>query len=129
MNEVREKGSISALFVCLVVGLLSITALVFDGGKVVQTYDELSTLAADTARIGGQQIVGIRSGDAQIDEERAVNVMTHFLSQYGERATYQLSKYRLKVTLVRQVRTTMLSLVGIGSRTVVASRTVELVQG
>jgi hypothetical protein len=59
MNEVREKGSISGLFVCLVVGLLSITALVFDGGKVVQTYDELSTLAADTARIGGQQIVGI----------------------------------------------------------------------
>jgi hypothetical protein len=33
------------------------------------------------------------------------------------------------VTLVRQVRTNMLSLVGVGSRTVVASRTVELVQG
>jgi hypothetical protein len=95
----------------------------------VQTYDELSTLAADTARIGGQQIVGIRSGDAQIDEQRAVNVMTRFLAQYGERATYQLSKYRVKVTLVRQVRTNMLSLVGVGSRTVVASRTVELVQG
>jgi hypothetical protein len=117
------------MFVCLVMGLLAISALVFDGGQVVRTYDELSTLAADTARIGGQQIVGIRGGDAQIDERSAVLTMNRYLSQFGESARYRVGKYELTVTLVRRVNTNMLALVGIGSRTVVASRTVELVQG
>jgi hypothetical protein len=117
------------MFVCLVMGLLAISALVFDGGQVVRTYDELSTLAADTARIGGQQIVGIRGGDAQIDERSAVLTMNRYLSQFGEIARYRVGKYELTVTLVRRVNTNMLALVGIGSRTVVASRTVELVQG
>jgi len=129
MNCAHERGSLTGMFVCLVMGLLAISALVFDGGQVVRTYDELSTLAADTARIGGQQIVGIRGGDAQIDERSAVLTMNRYLSQFGESARYRVSKYELTVTIVRRVNTNMLALVGIGSRTVVASRTVELVQG
>jgi|694.fasta_scaffold01971_38 hypothetical protein len=129
MNCAHERGSLTGMFVCLVMGLLAISALVFDGGQVVRTYDELSTLAADTARIGGQQIVGIRGGDAQIDERSAVLTMNRYLSQFGESARYRVGKYELTVTLVRRVNTNMLALVGIGSRTVVASRTVELVQG
>lgn len=129
MNCAHERGSLTGMFVCLVMGLLAISALVFDGGQVVRTYDELSTLAADTARIGGQQIVGIRGGDAQIDERSAVLTMNRYLSQFGEIARYRVGKYELTVTLVRRVNTNMLALVGIGSRTVVASRTVELVQG
>ena len=129
MNCAHERGSLTGMFVCLVMGLLAVSALVFDGGQVVRTYDELSTLAADTARIGGQQIVGIRGGDAQIDERSAVLTMNRYLSQFGESARYRVGKYELTVTLVRRVNTNMLALVGIGSRTVVASRTVELVQG
>lgn len=129
MNCAYERGSLTGMFVCLVMGLLAVSALVFDGGQVVRTYDELSTLAADTARIGGQQIVGIRGGDAQIDERSAVLTMNRYLSQFGESASYQVGKYKLTVTLVRRVNTNMLALLGIGSRTVVASRTVELVQG
>ena len=129
MNCAHERGSLTGMFVCLVMGLLAISALVFDGGQVVRTYDELSTHAADTARIGGQQIVGIRGGDAQIDERSAVLTMNRYLSQFGESARYRVGKYELTVTLVRRVNTNMLALVGIGSRTVVASRTVELVQG
>jgi Flp pilus assembly protein TadG len=117
------------MFVCLVMGLLAVSALVFDGGQVVRTYDELSNLAADAARIGGQQIVGIRGGDVQIDERSAVLTMNRYLSQFGESAHYRVGKYELTVTLVRRVNTNMLALLGIGSRTVVASRTVELVQG
>ena len=129
MNCAHERGSLTGMFVCLVMGLLAVSALVFDGGQVVRTYDELSTLAADTARIGGQQIAGIRGGDAQIDERSAVLTMNRYLSQFGESARYRVGKYELTVTLVRRVNTNMLALVGIGSRTVVASRTVELVQG
>ena len=129
MNCAHERGSLTGMFVCLVMGLLAVSALVFDGGQVVRTYDELSTLAADTARIGGQQIVGIRGGDAQIDERSAVLTMNRYLSQFGESARYRVGKYELTVTLVRRVNTNMLALLGIGSRTVVASRTVELVQG
>jgi hypothetical protein len=129
MNCAHERGSLTGMFVCLVMGLLAVSALVFDGGQVVRTYDELSTLAADTARIGGQQIVGIRGGDAQIDERSAVLAMNRYLSQFGENARYRVGKYELTVTLMRRVNTNMLALVGIGSRTVVASRTVELVQG
>lgn len=129
MNRAHDRGSLSGMIVCLVMGLLAVSALVFDGGQVVRTYDELSTLAADTARIGGQQLVGIRGGDAQINERSAVVAMNRYLSQFGESARYQVGKYELTVTLMRRVRTNLLALVGISSRTVVASRTVELVQG
>ena len=129
MNCAYERGSLTGMFVCLVMGLLAVSALVFDGGQVVRTYDELSNLAADAARIGGQQIVGIRGGDVQIDEHSAVLTMNRYLSQFGESAHYRVGKYELTVTLVRRVNTNMLALLGIGSRTVVASRTVELVQG
>jgi Flp pilus assembly protein TadG len=129
MNCAHERGSLTGMFVCLVMGLLAVSALVFDGGQVVRTYDELSNLAADAARIGGQQIVGIRGGDVQIDERSAVLTMNRYLSQFGESAHYRVGKYELTVTLVRRVNTNMLALLGIGSRTVVASRTVELVQG
>lgn len=129
MNRAHDRGSLSGMIVCLVMGLLAVSALVFDGGQVVRTYDELSTRAADTARIGGQQLVGIRGGDAQIDERSAVVAMNRYLSQFGESAHYQVGKYELTVTLMRRVRTNLLALVGISSRTVVASRTVELVQG
>ena len=129
MNCARDRGSLSGMIVCLAMGLLAVSALVFDGGQVVRTYDELATLAADTARIGGQQIVGIRDGDAQIDERSAVLTMNRYLSQFGESARYRVGKYELTVTLTRRVGTNLLALVGISSRTVVASRTVELVQG
>lgn len=85
MSTVRthESASISGLFVCLIMGLVSLAALIFDGGRIVDTYAEMSDLAAAAARVGGQEIAGIRENRIHVNETRARSSMNQYLSGRG----------------------------------------------
>lgn len=129
MRRGGDRGSVSGTVVCLSMSLFAVVGLVFDGGRIVNTYGELASLATSAARLGGQEIIGIRRGDAHIDGKSARQAMIVFLNEHGEVATYDIGRQELSVTLSRRVRTTLLSLVGVSDRVVVVTRTVELVQG
>ena len=75
MMNVRNRGSLSAIVVCLVMATMSLAGLAYDGGRVVSTYMEMSDAAQNAARLGGQQIVGIREGNPRIDEGLATSAM------------------------------------------------------
>ena len=129
MKRMKDRGSVSGLVVCLAMSLFAVAGLTFDGGRIVNTYGDLASLASTTARVGGQEIVGVRGGDAHIDEKSARLAMALFLRERGETGAFNIGRHELSVTISRRIRTTLMSLVGVHDRIIVVTRTVELVQG
>ncbi len=125
----NESASVSGLFVCSVMGLVSVAALTFDGGRVIDAYAEMSAVAASAARLGGQEIVGIRDNSVQINARNAKHVMNVFLLGRGYDVSIEIGTTKISVSLSKQVRTWWLAMFGVGSRTVTVSRSVEIVAG
>jgi hypothetical protein len=129
MKADTQRGSISALVVCLVMGALSLTGLAFDGGRVVAEYMEISDAAQNAARLGGQQVVGIREGNPRVDPAASATSMTSYLSARSMRGSFSVTDGVVTVRVQRRVSMGILGLFGVGDRIVTAIRTVEVVSG
>lgn len=124
-----ERASISAIVVCLIMSLMAIIALSVEGGKVVQTYSELASLSASAARIGGQEVDGIRDGHLHIDQFRARRAMVSFLASYREVGSFEINNQNVTVTLRRTIPTSFLRILGVTTRVIKVTRTVTVVKG
>lgn len=124
-----ESASVSALFVCLVSALLAVSALTFEGGRRIDTYAELSVMAASTGRVGAQEITGLRSNRMRINREEAVRAMESHLAGTGVGASYEVTDTRIRVTLRREAASSWLTGFGVLPRSVVVSRSIEIVSG
>lgn len=125
----KSQGSISAFVVCLVMSLLLLAGFVFDGGRVVTRYAELSDIAENAARIGAQQVVGIRSGDPHIDERAASRRIESYLSDKKVARRISVHDGGTVVEIHDSVPMRLLSLIGIRERDIVVSRTSFVVSG
>jgi hypothetical protein len=129
MMDREDRGSISALVVCLVMGFVALAGLAFDGGQVVDTYVEISDVAQNAARLGAQQLVGFRSNNPHIDESSSTRLMQEFVHSYGLNATYVIDGTRATVTIEKRVPVRILGVFGIGSRHVCVTRVVDIIDG
>lgn len=125
----HSRGSVSALVVCLVMGFISLAGLAFDGGRVIDTYVEVSDVAQNAARLGAQQLVGIRSNRPHIDADASKRLMQSFASSHGMNASFDIDGTTAQVTIERRVSMRILGLFGIGSRRVRVTRTADIVDG
>ena len=110
-------------------GAFSLTGLVFDGGRVVAEYMELSDAAQNAARLGGQRIIGIRDGNPRVDTAASASVMNDYLSARGLRGIFSVTDGVVSVRVQTRVSMRILGLFGVSDRTVSASRTAEVVSG
>ena len=124
-----DRGSISALVVCLAMGFVSLAGLAFDGGRVVDTYVEVSDVAQNAARLGAQQLVGFRSNRPHIDAQASKGLMQDFVSSYGMNASFEIDGTTAQVTIERRVPMRILGLFGIGNRSVRVTRVADIVDG
>jgi Flp pilus assembly protein TadG len=129
MMSSPSRGSISALVVCLVMGFVSLAGLAFDGGRVIDTYVQVSDVAQNAARLGAQQLVGIRNNRPRIDAEASQRLMQTFVSSHGMNASYAIEGTTAQVTIERRVSMRILGLFGIGYRTVRVTRVADIVDG
>lgn len=129
MRETRSRGSISAMVVCLVMAAVSLVGLVHDGGQIVSTYVALSDVAQNAARLGGQQIVGIRDGNPHVDSDKAASVMRAYLSARGVTGVFSVRGTRVMVQVSGSVPMQVLGLIGIGERSIRVTRVVDVVEG
>jgi hypothetical protein len=109
--------------------LVGVMGLSFEGGKVVQTYSELASLASSAARLGGQEVVGIQDGNFHIDELAARNVMTKFLRTNHEQGEFVIGSTYVSVTVERTIPSSFSQLFGVSSRKVKVTRTAIIVKG
>jgi len=128
MNR-KNKGSLSAMMVCLVMATISLAGLAYDGGRVVSAYMEMSDAAQNTARLGGQQLVGIRDGHPHIDEDLATSAMRAYLVARGLVGKFDVQGTKATVEVFQKVPMRILGIVGIGERTIRVIRTVDVVDG
>lgn len=124
-----SRGSISALVVSLVTTFAVLTGLALDGGRVVNCYVQLSDVAENAARLGAQNIVGIRAGDPRVDVERASQVMDSFLSAHSLIGQYKISGTSIEIQVSQRLPMTTLKLVGVSSRQITVRRTVSVLDG
>lgn len=129
MMDYKDRGSISALVVCLVMGFIALAGLAFDGGQVVDSYVQISDVAQNTARLGAQQLVGFRGNNPHIDESASTRLMQEFVRSHGLSASYDIDGTRAKVTIETKVPMRILGLFGIGSKRVRVTRVVDIIDG
>ena len=129
MMNVRNRGSLSALVVCLVMATMSLAGLAYDGGRVVSRYMEISDAAQNAARLGGQQIVGIREGNPRIDEDLATSAMRAYLVTHGLTGIFDIQGTRTTVTVSTKISMRILGIIGVGERTIRVNRTVDVLDG
>ena len=125
----KNKGSLSAMVVCLVMATMSLAGLAYDGGRVVSRYMEISDAAQNAARLGGQQIVGIREGNPRIDEDLATSAMRAYLVTHGLTGIFDIQGTRTTVTVSTKISMRILGIIGVGERTIRVNRTVDVVDG
>ena len=109
--------------------LLVLTGLVVDGGRVVARYAELADVAENASRIGSQQIVGIRSGDPQLNEGEARRRIIEFLNTRHINGRVTVSAGGTIVEIRESVPMRMLSIIGIYERRIVVTRSSFVVSG
>ena len=128
MNR-KNQGSLSAVMVCLVMATMALTGLAYDGGRVVSTYMEMSDTAQNAARLGGQQLVGIRGGNPHIDEDLATSAMRAYLVAHGLAGNFDIQGTRATVVVSTKIPMRILGIIGVGERTIRVNRTVDVVDG
>ena len=127
--NVRNRGSVSAMVVCLITATMSLAGLAYDGGRVVSTYMQMSDAAQNAARLGGQQLVGIRNGHPHIDEDLATSAMRAYLVARGLTGSFDIQGTRATVVVSTKVPMRILGIIGVGERAIRVSRTVDVVDG
>ena len=119
----------SAMVVCLIMATMSLAGLAYDGGRVVSTYMQMSDAAQNAARLGGQQLVGIRNGHPHIDEGLATSAMRAYLVVRGLTGSFDIQGTRATVVVSTKVPMRILGIIGVGERTIRVNRTVDVVDG
>ena len=127
--SVRNRGSMSAMVVCLIMATMSLAGLAYDGGRVVSTYMQMSDAAQNAARLGGQQLVGIRNGHPHIDEDLATSAMRAYLMARGLTGSFDIQGTRATVVVSTKVPMRILGIIGVGERAIRVNRTVDVVDG
>ena len=119
----RDRGSISALVVCVFVVFVACAGLVLDGGRFVAARSQAASVASQAARDGVQAVHRLREGLLVVDVPKARQRAGDYLSSVGATGDVSADESSVTVTVSVTVTPMLLGLFGIGSRTVHVSRT------
>lgn len=100
-----------------------------DSGRTVATRIEAADHAENAARVGVQQVVGLRSGERLIDPVGARRSAFGYLARFDLSGDVQVDAKSVTVTVRIVEEMTLLRLVGIESRAVSATRRAGLADG
>ena len=125
-RSVRDRGSITVFVVGLMMSFMVVAGLAIDGGRIVSARVVAADHAENAARVGAQQVTLIRLGWRVLDPARARRAALDYLAFHGVNGSVEVGVDRVTVAVVITQSTTFLRLVGIGSRTVSATRSATL---
>jgi hypothetical protein len=125
----KQRGSLSALTVCIVLSAMTLVGLVFDGGSSVSEYTRLSDIAENAARVAAQQMKGLRAGEMRIDHHTAVSAGQSYLQAHGVRGNVETSHDSVSVEVLDNRRFQILRLIGLESQQLRIIRTASIFSG
>ena len=125
----NQRGSLSALTVCIVLSAMTLVGLVFDGGSSVSEYTRLSDIAENAARAGAQKVTGLRAGDLRIDSRDAIRTSQTYLQSHGVSGRVEISEDSVSVEVIGTRRFQILGIIGLNSQRLQIIRTAHVVSG
>lgn len=123
-----DRGSVTAFVVTMTASLVGLVGLVHDGGRLVAAHLQAADRAAGAARVGAQEVVGIRAGQVEIAAATARRRAQDELAAQGAEGTVTATPHAVTVTVRQPVAFELLSLLGLPGRVVQATRTAVVVQ-
>lgn len=125
-----ERGSVTIWIVMSVTAMMLVVGLVVDGGGKVYAMQRARDVAAQAARIAGQQVVAadaMRGEKARINTTAAAQAARRYLAAAGVqgRVTFT-SPNTLRVQVTDQYKPVFLGSLGFGSMTVQGEATAYL---
>lgn len=119
-----SRGSLSAFFTCIAAALVLLSLFVFESGRYVNRYLEVSDIAENAARIGAQNVVGIREGNPQIDQRAAVAASERYLRESGLSGRVRINGLGITVSVSASWRPVGTAV--FGEKTIALSRSASL---
>ena len=126
-----EQGSITTFVVLLVVPMMMMAGLAFDGGRILTGRREAFDIAQNAALAGAQAIDGaaVRQGEVSVNATLVHATAAQYLSDTGHTGTVSVTATEVSVQVTQQVDMWLLSVIGVGPKTVVGVATSRLVRG
>jgi Flp pilus assembly protein TadG len=134
-HEVRrcrgERGAFTTWFLVMVVPMMLMAGLVFDGGQVLSARREALDVAQNAARAGAQAIDGgqIRQGNIAVDPALVHTVAQDYLTATGFTGTVTVSGTEVTVLVTQDVDMALLGAIGVQAKTVTGTATARIVRG
>ncbi len=126
-----DLGAVTTWFVIMTLPMLLMAGLVFDGGRVLSERRESLDVAQNAARAGAQavDISQVRDGGLVVSASEAETAAKDYLQVNGFTGVVVVVGDTVTVTVTQEVQTTLLSSIGIRSRTVSGTASARIVRG
>jgi hypothetical protein len=125
----NDAGMVTTFVVVLTMALLLALGLVVDGGRIVDARMEASDLAGAAARAGAQAVVGVRGNQRHLDPVRATVAARTVIANAGVEGSVAATTDQVTVSVTVVRRMAILSIAGVGPRSVTATRSARAVDG
>lgn len=90
-HTVDSRGSVNAFVVCIIGALVLVGLFVVANGRFVTEYVRVADVAENAARLAGQSVVGIRSGEPRIDQSTARADALAYMGRQGVHGSVAVS--------------------------------------
>jgi hypothetical protein len=126
-----QRGSVTVFLVGVLLALIVMAGLVFDGGAIIAGHREADAEAEGAARAAAEQISipALRSGHLQLNTSAATAVAERYLGHYGHAGTVAVSGDTVTVTVTYPVKMQVLDIIGIRSKSVTGTGHAAAVEG
>lgn len=126
-----DQGQITPMIAILTTALLVLAGLAIDGGRLLATRRAANAVAAGAARAGAQAMdtAALRTGTSRLDHNRAAQNAHAYLTASGATGTVQVTDSHVTVEVTLRSRPVLLSIIGIGERSVTGTGTARIVRG
>ena len=134
MNRTRrdESGQLSAFVAILILPLMAVAGLVYDGGSVMAAHQEAITEAFQAARAGAQVLDANalrQAGAVAVDPVQARSAALAYLATLGRTGTVSVSGAEVTVKVSFTHPLAILSAVGVGPVSVSGTASASAVRG
>lgn len=117
-----DRGSISAFVAVVTLAVMMCAGLVIDGARGVANHTRAADHAENAARAGAQQLIGLREGAPRLDPRAARTAALKYLGDHGVVGAVQTTASTVTVTVIAEISTVMLQLVGVPTMRATATR-------
>ena len=131
MTTRDERGSVTVFVVGVLLALVVMGGLVFDGGAIMAGHRQADSEAEGAARAAAEQVSvsALRSGQLRLNSTQATAAAENYLRRYGHTGAVTVTGDTVTVTVTYRVDMQVLDVVGIRSKTVTGTGHATAIEG